>query len=1175
MIRPLLLAVVLCLANAAHAEPLVTLYHNAFDDGKVDGPVGKAGSMRTIDASRIIDFERGTFAYFTHVTKPVSISEWNRLAGVNGIRGGGYWGMAMDFSIRREDFIFNLYDVGRYARPMHLQTPFGRWNEGEWHHLAAVWDRHEGIKVYEDGKLVTSNWGDHHWTWSLIPDKFFARGTVDEVYIFADALTDAQIAQLANGQSPTGSPIPRRDDDVTRQRDLQRMGWTGDSLAVLPTVASGGAVTIAFARITEIMDAKRPDNHAFDGISVTTWPNEMYGASIRGEQMEITLEDGATYDRVRVFAHRPLDVALKADDTLATISTYDARIVHTKLPASKATDLILTRDRGQIGELDFYRVDSSARKTGDIRTFHFARADDLPQGMTGDTLVAETAHHLRKFAHASADAGDAWTLDAPAFGGFQAVSDPLGEANAYDGAVVTLVASNVTEPTPVRIKVKEPVHGLRDWLIADAVLEPKGSGKQTWTVHVTGRPVINMPQYEKQRYWKDGKYHDEFDTIPGMPIGVSVTAANPVTWHLGSGGTTVGLSKTDIQTALPIAADDQQHYMREAYADVMEGHGYRLPRIVIPTTWLVMFAPDRMPVRQMYERMGSQRLFKGIEEHIKPLVRPETPNNTGAPDWAFWQMQAMNEHLRLLHWRIDNQQVRTGEFGGVWNDDTIHTENWYGYMLCMDDSGKIKNAMRKFWDGNWNHLHEGVGRYTQDVCHFYEEGMGSQAMRILIDYGDPIAHKRAMAAASHYDHWFNIQPDGTYLWNSEYINHSGAWLEQDFGVNPRQGGHKWDMMVPGGYLIWFNRHPQVAKVYNGLARQGDDRGVSFHGYAMSVLDDLDAAKEKWVEQAVTRAPRDFKQYNATIDAVGLDDRIKNDQQFEYAEAGPIGHYWGAKDTDEHYFKWRVTGDLRYLVDSYKRVCDWFYSHDWLNTAAMASMDRNPLPRYSLIRARLGAIVAQRGSSGLLWPLHAFSFDKGANDVASLVTENTEDGFTTRLYAFTDQPHDMTLRSWRPKPGTYKLTVTHDGKQLSEQTLDLTRGSAFDVTIPARQQVTLSLTAVSNHELDYTLPDLAISAATCPMVYSEHQVVYVYNLGRTAVENVLVRARDLHSGEIIVNGEKRIARIEAANDLSEPQYGTVEFKNINANILKGVIIEVDPDDAIEELIPFNNRVIVKY
>ena len=154
------------------------------------------------------------------------------------------------------------------------------------------------------------------------------------------------------------------------------------------------------------------------------------------------------------------------------------------------------------------------------------------------------------------------------------------------------------------------------------------------------------------------------------------------------------------------------------------------------------------------------------------------------------------------------------------------------------------------------------------------------------------------------------------------------------------------------------------------------------------------------------------------------DEIRQAHKIEYKPLPPLNHHWGSKQTDEHWCLWRLSGDDRFLVDSFRRVCQWFYSHDWLNGPAQPSMDRNPLPRGSVIRARIGSTAANRGSSGLMWPRHAISFTKGTDDVASLVTDNVANRFAVRLYPFTDQAHEVQLRVWRCN-GRFRVTLSAD------------------------------------------------------------------------------------------------------------------------------------------------------
>ena len=58
------------------------------------------------------------------------------------------------------EFGLHFYDINRYTPKLNFKPIVGRWHKGEWHHLAMVWDRNQGITIYEDGKRADSNWGE-------------------------------------------------------------------------------------------------------------------------------------------------------------------------------------------------------------------------------------------------------------------------------------------------------------------------------------------------------------------------------------------------------------------------------------------------------------------------------------------------------------------------------------------------------------------------------------------------------------------------------------------------------------------------------------------------------------------------------------------------------------------------------------------------------------------------------------------------------------------------------------------------------------------------------------------------------------------------------------------------------------------------------------------------------
>lgn len=183
---------------------------------------------------------------------------------------------------------------------MVLPSIFGRWKAGQWHHLAAVWDRDEGVRVYEDGKEIFSNWGEHRWQWNHLPRRLSLAGPLDEVYVYAEPLTAKQIAQLANGQKATGTAIPISSPAERRDRELARFGWNEPNVGKLPTVSPDSPIKLTFARINSCVDAKRPVAYPYEGLLNSTWPSFKYGASTRGQKLEIALDENQDYDH----AHR-------------------------------------------------------------------------------------------------------------------------------------------------------------------------------------------------------------------------------------------------------------------------------------------------------------------------------------------------------------------------------------------------------------------------------------------------------------------------------------------------------------------------------------------------------------------------------------------------------------------------------------------------------------------------------------------------------------------------------------------------------------------------------------------------------------------------------------------------------------------------------------------------------
>jgi hypothetical protein len=503
-----------------------------------------------------------------------------------------------------------------------------------------------------------------------------------------------------------------------------------------------------------------------------------------------------------------------------------------------------------------------------------------------------------------------------------------------------------------------------------------------------------------------------------------------------------------------------------------------------------------------------------------------------------------------------------------------------GYMLSHDGSGKIRESVEKYWNGCWKfQLTEGVGKNTQDAGHYSEEGSSNLGMKMLVQYGDPVSYARTLQATKKMLNWFARDSKGNLKFKSFFTGPDGAWTEGAFNLlESKTPGHSYDVMISAGYLVWYNMHPKAAEIIKEIKPSSND----FLPSAYDRVTDFEAAKKKYYETLKNPIDTKNKPYKhiSAINAIGLSEEIKKIHKVEYKMMDPIPHYRPWQPTDVPWLYWKFTGDERFLIDSYTRLCEWFYSHDWLNSEAMPSMDRCPLPRNTVIRSRIGATAANRGSSHIMWPYHAISFSEGADELASLVTENLPNKFSVRLFPYIEKDLKTTIRTWRCN-GTFNATLSLDknldGKADSvvwEKKIKLDRGAAIDLTLKAGVQSILTVTPIKIEKIDYEKADPAISRQDAELLYGDHLVVKVYNNGNKAVNDVLVRVTDIRTGKTVVNGEKRTGPIEAPLDLV-PKWKRVEFKNINCNTWGGYIIEIDPDKKIDDFNRHNNKIVIRY
>jgi len=135
-------------AVAAGGNPKALRAIAKFEDGKVGKAVRTTGGSYqrlAYDGRGNIDLNAGTLAFFFKPNYRIVEHAWGPIMCV-GTDLEGYWAGVLQFNLIKDTINLQFFDVGRYAWPLTLPPVIGRWKEGEWVHLALVWDRNQGIR---------------------------------------------------------------------------------------------------------------------------------------------------------------------------------------------------------------------------------------------------------------------------------------------------------------------------------------------------------------------------------------------------------------------------------------------------------------------------------------------------------------------------------------------------------------------------------------------------------------------------------------------------------------------------------------------------------------------------------------------------------------------------------------------------------------------------------------------------------------------------------------------------------------------------------------------------------------------------------------------------------------------------------------------------------------------
>ena len=1096
-----------------------------------------------------------------------------------------------------------------------------------WVHLAFGWDEAQGVRLYVDGREVARNATRADLDAGL--DQFgfagrviaphqvqsrynFTRGSdIDELEIYDHLLAPAEIRALAAG----GAAAATSDAPVDRTTWLHRYGWDRGS----PPALTADSTRIRKLEFSDARDLKQWMWKGVDGIDETTWPGVYNRSRLPGRNDYFTLPDWNTYveggqhyvlsvpagerfDRVelRGAAYGTLDYAADGThfETLATRAAGSVRSVHEFAPRSGGVlRFDNTAQETPIQELWAYDIGPGREPTGTLTLTYavqsaldahsYAALDALNGWIAGRFPAAERSTVVAMPAgagapRAAAAAGNAaagaeaerhgsaaplvHVLIPSTFGPARA-GRPLARAWNYgwenvhdglDGIAIDLPALQLTPQAdgliPLAIRVRDPLWPDRSLIDVSVSVKPG----------------------EARTLWLDTR--DRILTSDSLAL--SIASAAPDFGAAALDGMAIRLVFKDRAAALREHIADRFSQVRDNWGFLVEEHTssqraalYR--RLYGDISDLLRVDPDNLEARRYWADINY-----GAPGW--PAFRQPTPP-AGVPLWAFRQLEDLKLTRQFVDWWIDNRQVPYGDFGGGISDDTDLTEQWPGLALMGVEPERINASLRALSDAAYRNgmITNGLGTIITDELHAYEEGLNSNAERLYLNWGEPLALERLMSNAAalqrlllknpaghvHFaSNWYGgttIYREGPWEWQKPYsftVLHAPI-LVGLYNANSIARGEVTGVI--DGWLAHGRQDRQGEWSFpNEINWRTDAERAGDSGGATTPLQSALAAwhfsgDEKYLRPIAARLRRagigSLAEINENLNAV-LDRGDWRDALLRDARGGSDFGRWAA---------WDQSGDRSWLESLHADAIESKSQHMYMMTEGHWWSDRVEAPNELLQRERLGGIALRRNQT---WPGHTVSWRfaeaGGAEQVALLLPGATPRHFKVIAWNTSEHAQRAEMTTWNVTAGRWRVTMP-DG---SSRELALERSVSTTLEFAPRAESVYDFTLVAAGAPVESRADLGIGADDARVTRGALELT-VHSLGAQPTPAGDATLRDAQ-GRVLARAS--IPPLAAPLDL-QPRTTRVRLALPAGRVIAGLRVQVSLPEGTPEITQLNNAI----
>jgi hypothetical protein len=507
------------------------------------------------------------------------------------------------------------------------------------------------------------------------------------------------------------------------------------------------------------------------------------------------------------------------------------------------------------------------------------------------------------------------------------------------------------------------------------------------------------------------------------------------------------------------------------------------------------------PHDQILSMYNGNKVFSG---NICDSVN--VPSN--APLWSKLQYESLCRLQDEIDWWVNVRQAPNGELGGKLGDDVEILRGWHPAILSGDLTAL--RGWEKLADCVWESplIYKGYSKKPDDVEHS-SEFISDTTPELVFFTDDDKYLSRLKYSVDHFENlWTGIADNGMRYFRSAWFSSTEVDTippkNRDVEMNTRAVKavryfawktadkkttellHQWasawvdaalrtDKGKPAGIIP-----PSVS--FPSAEINGDEENWYNANMFWNYFNWEHSAGSKMLEQLLftyllTNDTNLLQPLFLSLEMISKDNTLtstgsmrKGSREWAVAVITSKKDFWNtveqyryltSDDTYDElimkygtpYARYRLTGNIKYIEDALADYLDNIRYNSPLRTTEVLHTDRVYYPGSDYIKAMLTGDGTREGMS----PYYSVSWENTNRYLTALVEETGYDKLRVQIFSYSPSEHEITMRLWQLKEGTYSLEIVDEAGRKEYKEIDVANsGERIKLLIPPGKLITVSI-----------------------------------------------------------------------------------------------------------------------